>query len=138
MFFQGQDFVEDQTGLDERLDDGFFAALDFAGDGDLALPGEEGDAAHLAQVELDGIDRPLQALGDELRDLVFGKFSVGRHVALLSAAFRLSKKIRFAPPPLSVPRLKFMYMGGPGSELDLSTLGTEEAIAAAVQDRLKG
>jgi len=31
-----------------------------------------------------------------------------------------------------------MYMGGPGSELDLSTLGTEEAIAAAVQDRLKG
>ena len=176
-FFQGQDFVEDETGLAERPDDGFFAALDFAGDGDLALPGKEGDAAHLAQVELDRIGRPLQplgrqqralapagsgfglflvedfdpvaverrkkiveisvlfarvpegfvyiikkkiallaAFGDELRDRVFGKFGVGRHKALLTIAFRPSKKIRFAPPPLPhiVSHMRFMHMIGFG------------------------
>jgi hypothetical protein len=57
-------------------------------------------------------------------------------VALLSAAFRLSRKIRFDPSPLSVSRVKFTYMGGPGSELDLSTLGTEET--ADIMERLKG
>ena len=48
--------------LDEGLDDGLLAALDLAGDGDLALAGQQGDVAHLPEVELDRVGRPLQAL----------------------------------------------------------------------------
>ena len=59
---EGQDLVEDEAGPAEGLDDALLAPLDLAGDGDLALAGQERDVAHLAEVELDRVGRPLQAV----------------------------------------------------------------------------
>ena len=67
LLLEAQDLVQDEPGLGQGLDDRLLAALDLPGDGDLALAGQEGDVAHLPQVELDRIGRPLQALeGHEL------------------------------------------------------------------------
>src|SRR5512143_3116701 len=75
---EGQDLVEDEASPAEGLDDALLAPLDLAGDGDLPLARQQRDVAHLAEVELDRVGRPLQAVG---RDEV-GLAPLGDHLLL--------------------------------------------------------
>ena len=85
VFAEGGNLADDNGRAGDGLEDAHLAALDALGDLDLALAGEQGNRAHLAQVHADRVVGLLQGSGRQVQFDVLAVFQVEVLVAELGA-----------------------------------------------------
>src|SRR5216683_1874932 len=91
VFAEAHDLADDDRRAGDGLHDAELAALDAFGDLNLALAGEQGHRAHLAEVHADGVVGLLERAGGEVELYVVGLFAgLGLVLVAVAAELRLT------------------------------------------------
>ena len=123
VFAEADDLADDNGRAGDGFHDAHLAALDTLGDLDLALTGEQGDGAHLAEVHADGVVGFFEGSGGEVEFDVFGLFAGFGLVffALFEAAFA-----------------ELDALGADGGEEVVQVVGGDDALGEQVVDLAEG